>query len=259
MEFHMPFRRFWLTILSLTIVCVATGAASADPLILQGSTTFARHLLNQEQKSKLEAESGHELTVIPNKSMPGLIGLMEGRAHLAMISAPLEVEATALKAAMPGLALDRLQAHEISRVRISVVVNKANDVRKASVDQVRKILTGEITNWSQLGGADRKIRVVLVGGGGGLTSVVENSFLEGKHASAPDILYMKSPVQLVQVVEQEPGYVGFAQYELAKQRESPELKMERPIEQILSLVTFGPPTPAMQAVIDAARHSSERY
>jgi phosphate transport system substrate-binding protein len=188
--------------------------------------------------------------------MPGLIGLMEGRAHLAMISASLEAEVASLKAAMPGLAVDRLQAHEISRVRIAIVVNKANNVRKATVDQVRKVLTGEITNWSKLGGADRKIRAVLVGGGGGVTSVVENTFLDGKHATAPDVLYVKSPVQLVQVVEQEPGYVGFAQYELAKQRESPELKMERPIEQVLSLVTYGPPTPAMQGVIDAARKSA---
>lgn len=252
-------KRLWLTVFqSLAIVGLAASGASADPLILQGSTTFARHLLNEDQKNKIETDSGHELTVIPNKSMPGLIELMEGRAHLAMISAPLDVEAAALKAAMPGLGLDRLRAHEISRVRISVVVNKANDVRKASVAQVRKVLTGEITNWSTLGGADRKIRVVLVGGGGGVTSVVENTFLEGKPSSAPDILYVKSPVQLVQVVEQEPGYVGFAQYELAKQRESPELKMEMPIEQVLSLVSFGPPTPPMQAVIDALRRASEQ-
>ncbi len=252
-------KRLWLTVFqSLAIVGLAASGASADPLILQGSTTFARHLLNEDQKNKIETDSGHELTVIPNKSMPGLIGLMEGRAHLAMISAPLDVEAAALKAAMPGLGLDRLRAHEISRVRISVVVNKANDVRKASVAQVRKVLTGEITNWSTLGGADRKIRVVLVGGGGGVTSVVENTFLEGKPSSAPDILYVKSPVQLVQVVEQEPGYVGFAQYELAKQRELPELKMEMPIEQVLSLVSFGPPTPPMQAVIDALRRASEQ-
>jgi hypothetical protein len=38
-----------------------------------------------------------------------------------------------------------------------------------------------------------------------------------------------------------------------KQRGIPEVATERPIEQELALVTFGDPTPAMQAVIDAAR------
>jgi phosphate transport system substrate-binding protein len=253
----MSLGRICLVFFQVAIAGLSSGA-SADPLILQGSTTFARHLLSQEQKGKIEAESGHDLTVIPNKSAPGIIGLLEGRAHLAMISAPIAVEIAMLKAAMPGIGLDRLQAHEISRVRISIVVNKTNEVRNASVDQVTKILTGAITNWSTLGGANKRIRVVLVGGGGGVTAVVENALLDGNHASAADVLYVKSPIQLVQVVEQEPGYVGFAQYELAKQRESPELKMERPIEQVLSFVTYGPPTPAMRAVIDATRRASEQ-
>ena len=64
-------------------------------------------------KSIIEADSKHELTVIPNKSMPGLIALMEGRAHMAMISASLNSEVEQIKKIMPGLAYDRLQVHSI--------------------------------------------------------------------------------------------------------------------------------------------------
>ncbi len=66
----------------------------------------------------------------------------------------------------------------------------------------------------------------------------------------PHIIYVKTPVQLVQVIEQEPGAFGFAQLALTKQRGLPELTTEAPIEQVLSLVTFGDPTPAMKTVID---------
>jgi hypothetical protein len=38
-----------------------------------------------------------------------------------------------------------------------------------------------------------------------------------------------------------------------KQRELPELATDKPIEQILSLVTFGDPPRAMQSVIDTAK------
>jgi hypothetical protein len=55
------------------------------------------------------------------------------------------------------------------------------------------------------------------------------------------------------VTEQEPGVLGFAQLALAKQRGIPTLATERPIEQTLSLVTLGEPTPAMKSVIDATR------
>jgi len=37
-----------------------------------------------------------------------------------------------------------------------------------------------------------------------------------------------------------------------------ELSTEAPIEQTLSLVTFGDPSPAMKAVIEAARRAAEK-
>jgi hypothetical protein len=82
----------------LLLVQLQSAAALADPIIIQGSTTFARHLL-ANQKQKLEADSGQKIALIPNKSLPGLVALLEGRAHIAMISAPLESELAELKAA----------------------------------------------------------------------------------------------------------------------------------------------------------------
>jgi phosphate transport system substrate-binding protein len=234
------------------LYALMAGTASADSINIQGSTTFARHVLMQ-QEQRLEALSGHHVTVIPNKSLPGLIALLEGRAQMAMISAPLQTELASLSTALPGLSPDSLIAHEIGRVKVSMIVNPRNRVRKASLNDIRRILVGEITNWSQLDGANLPIRVVLVGGGGGVTTVVQDQLLSGRQSTAPNLLYMKTPVQLVQVVEQEPGAIGFAQWELARQRSSPEIETEKEIMQILSLVTSGPPTPAMLDVIKAIK------
>ena len=159
-----------MSILASTIVATQV---LAETLILQGSTTFARRLM-EPHKAAIETDSKHELTLIPNKSMPGLIALMEGRAHMAMISAPLTSEIEALQRIMPGLAYDRLQAHQILNTRVAFALHPSNRVRKASLNQIRKILLGEITNWAALGGADLPIRVVMVGGGGGVTTVIES-------------------------------------------------------------------------------------
>src|SRR5262245_47949558 len=163
-------------LLCLISIC---SAAMADTLVLQGSTTFNRRLMDPF-KSEIESKSGHELTVIPNKSTPGLIALLEGRAHLAMISASLESEIALLRKSMPGLQFDSLRAFDISRTRVAIVVHKTNPVRRATLDQVARILQGRIINWKSLAGLDLPIRVILVGGGGGVTTVVEGELLKGQ-------------------------------------------------------------------------------
>jgi phosphate transport system substrate-binding protein len=226
--------------------------AHADTLILQGSTPFARRLM-QRYEELVEEQSGHQLTIIPNKSLPGLIGLIEGRAHMAMISAPLSDEKGALEKVFPDFNFDRLQVHPIAKVPIAITVHGSNKVRRITREQVKKVLNGEINNWLQLGGADLVVKPILVGGGGGVTSVVEGEVLAGQHGTSKNILYLKTPVQLVQVVEQEAGAMGFAQYELAHQHAMHQLKIDPPIEQSLSLITLGDPTPAMKAVIESMR------
>ncbi len=245
------------TALAATVITLAlASAAFAETLIIQGSTTFNRRII-EPHKAQIEAMSKHELTVIPNKSLPGLIALLEGRAHLAMISASLKTEIQALEKSMPGLSYELLRAHEIATTRVSIALHPSNPVRKASLNQIRKVLLGETSNWKELGGPDLPIRVVLVGGGGGVTAVIEADLLGGQSAKGSHVLYVKTPVQLVQVVAQEPGSVGFAQLALTKQKNLPELVTEAPIEQTLSLVTNGEPTPAMKQVIEATRKMAE--
>jgi phosphate transport system substrate-binding protein len=246
------FRRCLLAAMGLASTIAVLSPAAADPLVLQGSTTFNRRIM-EPFESTIEAKSGQELTVIPNRTMLGIIALMEGRAHMAMISASLSSEVGKLKKAMPGLDYDRLKAFEISATRVAFVVHPSNSVRKASIGDIKKMLTGEITNWIAFGGKDAPIRLVIVGGGGGVITTVESEVLDGNPVHGPNIIYVKTALQLTGIVEQEPNALGIAQLSLARQKGLPEIVNDTPVEQSLSLVTFGEPTPAMKAVIDAAK------
>src|SRR5262249_30326094 len=101
---HEALRKLWgltvpssaLRLFLVSALLLICSASLADTLIVQGSTTFGRRLM-EPFKSEIEAKSGHVLTIIPNKSMPGLVALLEGRAHLAMISASLETERSCRK------------------------------------------------------------------------------------------------------------------------------------------------------------------
>ena len=239
---------------------VMTGAplhcAPAETITIQGSTTFVRSFGPHEHL--IETISKQQVEFIPNKSMPGLLALLEGRADMAMISASLKSEIEGLKNTSSSLPYEQLQVHEIVNTRIAFALHPSNHVRTASLDQIRKMLLGEIANWAALGGPDLPVKVVLVGGGGGVTTIIETKLLQGNQAAGPHVIYVKTPVQVVKVIQQLPGAVGFAQLALTKSQGLPELLTDQPVEQTLSLVTLGPPTPQMSEVIRAARLVAER-
>ncbi len=232
-------------------VVFASSIAAAQPLVVQGSTTFNRRVMEPHQ-AEIEATSGQRLTVIPNKTTPGLIALFEGRAQMTMISAPLEGEIQELRKIMPDCSCQRLHAFEIMSTRIAIGVHPSNPVRRTTLETLRKVVRGEITNWRELGGPDLPIRLGLAAGGG-IVAVVETELLGGQRPGLKNVIYVNTPVQLVQVMEQEPGVLGFAQLPLVKQRGLPEIETDRPLQTTLSLVTLDEPTPAMRAVIEAAR------
>ena len=121
----MHIRRRLLGALAVLTASAILSPVMADPLILQGATTFNRRIL-EPHEAEIEKNSGQQLTVIPNRTMLGIVALLEGRAHMAMTSASLESEVSKLKKAMPGLDYDRLKEFEIASTRVAFVVHPAN-------------------------------------------------------------------------------------------------------------------------------------
>ena len=236
---------------AIVFLAANLSPASADAFVVQGSTTFTARLMVPHQAA-IEAKTGHKLSIIPNKSINGLIAVLEGRADLAMISAPLERELDVIRPERPDLPYKRLNVFEVSRVRVAFAVHPSNLVRSVSLDSIRKVLRGEINNWKELGGADLPIRPVMVREGGGVTVTVQAQLLDGIPA-APEVIRVQTPNQVLKIVEQEPGALGVSQFVLVRQRSIPELVTDRTVEQHLSFVSLGTPTPAIQAVIDATR------
>jgi phosphate transport system substrate-binding protein len=237
---------------AMIVIGMSFCSASAETLIVQGSSTFYQQLMEVYQ-SAIEAKAGHKLTVTSNKSSLGLFSLFERRADIAMISASLDSEIAALRNTNPALPFEQLQNFEISRTRIAFAVHPSNSIRAASLDKIRQVLRGEINNWQQLGGSNTPIRLVVVRGGGGVTAVVENALLQGRPIAASGVIYVQSGSQVIQVVARESGAMGLAQLALTRQENLPELVTDQVVEQQLNLVTLGEPTPAMRAVIDAVR------
>src|ERR1039458_4056947 len=119
---------------------VGISSAYSDELVLQGSTTFTSTVV-QPYARAVEAQTGLHLEVIPNKSNLGLMALFEHKTDLAMISTTLETEVEILRRSNPDLPLQRLKAFEIARTRAAFVIHPSNPVRRARLQDIRKILT----------------------------------------------------------------------------------------------------------------------
>ena len=131
---------------TLAATLLAAPMASADTLNVSGSTTVAGAILLPMEEA-IEAQSGVSLEIVANGSSRGIDDLVNGRAELAMISAPLDVTVEKIEGRTPGsLAGTSLQAHQISETRVAFVVHPSNPVTSMTLDQVTGILNGSVTN-----------------------------------------------------------------------------------------------------------------
>lgn len=237
-----------ILMLAALIAGMASPTAADQAVRVQGSTTFHSEIF-VPYRLAIEQATGRPVTVIANKSSWGLLALVEGRVDLAMISAPLEAEIASARALKPEAAFDALQAFPIGTTRVAFAVHPSNGVRKLSLDTMKAILTGAITNWATVGGPDLPIKVVAVKEGGGTVVAVRSQML-GEAPFAAGAVRLENANHVLTVVVQEPGAIGITQLGLIKKLHVPEIATERAVVQPLSFVTAGPPSPAVLALIN---------
>ena len=103
------------------------------------------------------------------------------------------------------------------------VVNQDNPVDSLTADQVRQIYTGEITNWSQVGGSDTEIVPFQRNQGAGSQTLMEKLVMEGQEMmEAPQALVPDSMSGLMDGVREydnSPAAIGYTVYYYANDME----------------------------------------
>lgn len=100
------------------------------------------------QEAFMESNSGVDVTYDPTGSGAGITGAQEGSLDIGLSSRALKEDETGVIATT--IALDG----------IAVIVNTANTVEDLTTEQIAAIATGEISNWSEVGGPDAEIVVI---------------------------------------------------------------------------------------------------
>jgi len=228
------------------------GFAAAATVSIQGSRGFSDDLIKPHQV-KIEALTGHKLSLMANTTVQGLLAVLKGEADLAMISAPLDSMVALLKKSRPDLPFHLLREFRVAEVRLAYPVNPANPVRSVSLAKLKQILNGQIGNWRELGGPDLPIHVVSLPDGGGAKRVTEEMLLGGQRMTPRSEIIVKSGLEIVQTVAQDRGALGFAGASRVNASRLPELQTKVLITQAYGFVSLNEPTDAMRAVIAATR------
>ncbi|MEE0871574.1 MAG: phosphate ABC transporter substrate-binding protein [Bacteroidaceae bacterium] len=192
------------------IICIALAAVMALSLAAcggnnglsgkvatDGSTSMEKVI--GALKETFEAENaGVEVTYNPTGSGSGIKAVQEGRCDIGLSSRALKAEEKGQGLVGTVLAYDG----------IAVIVNPENTVEDLTVEQIAAIYTGEITNWSEVGGIDAEIVLIGREAGSGTRGGFEE--IVGVENLCQYRQELTSTGDVITAVSQNPGAIGYA-------------------------------------------------
>ena len=206
----------------------STPAASSTPV--QSQTTTLSGTVNTDGSTSMESvvkalaeafmEQNPDVTVnySGTGSGTGIQAAIDGTVDLGLASRALKDEEKSNGAVENIVALDG----------VAVVVNPENGVTDLTVEQIAQIFTGEITNWSELGGADAEIAVFGREAGSGtrgafeeIVGVEDACKYTNEYSSTGDVIgnVASNPSAIgdvITTVSQNPDAIGYASLSAVK-------------------------------------------
>ncbi|WP_404819962.1 phosphate ABC transporter substrate-binding protein PstS family protein [Lacticaseibacillus daqingensis] len=110
----------------------------------------------------------------------------------------------------PGINAKKLVDHRVAVVGITPIANPGVGVRNLSIVQLRRLFTGEITNWKQVGGKDLPVVVVNRAQGSGTRTTFEKWVLQDRQPLAAQ--EQDSTGMVRSIVASTPGAVSYVAF-----------------------------------------------
>lgn len=138
----------------LFLIGVALGFFAVENTItVKGSDTMVI-LAQRWAEVFMKKNKGIYIQVTGGGSGVGIAALINGGTDICNVSRPMkpsEIEKLKEKYNSPGVEI------KVAIDGLSVYVNKSNKISELTLEQLKDIYTGKITNWKELGGNDAKI------------------------------------------------------------------------------------------------------
>ena len=174
------------------------AAAELSGTVSTDGSTSMEAVIGALGEAFMEANPDVNFTYNPTGSGSGIQAVQEGRCDIGLSSRALKDEEKEAGLTETVLCYDG----------IAVIVNPANTVEDLTVEQIAAIYTGEITNWSEVGGEDAEIVVIGREAGSGTRGGFEE--ITGTEDACQYRQELTSTGDVITAVSQNPGAIGYA-------------------------------------------------
>jgi phosphate transport system substrate-binding protein len=196
-------------ILLITVLSLLTAGnplyGEEGKITITGSTTVLP-VAQRAAEAFMDIHEEVSISVRGGGSGVGIAALIDGRADIANASRSIkekEIEIAEEKGVNPV-------AHVVARDGIAVVIHPDNPVNGLTITQLKKIYTGEINNWKDMGGQDKAIVVLSRDFSSGTFEVFKELVLGGNKVK-DGALMLASNKAISTTVAKTPyaiGYIG---------------------------------------------------
>lgn len=230
------------------LITLGTVASAQAETALQFHGAVMLEKMIHPVAAAVGAAHGVKLEFVANGAGRGLADLAAGKADVAMLAGDLSDFAAQINEKAPG-SIDpaKLKLFPIVEVPAVMIVHPSNPVPALTLEQIRGIYSGKVTNWKELGGPNLPVVIIIAAPTDGVRSVVTKFVMHDTPYAASARLIQLS-TDMLKVVAQVPGAVACVSSRLV----GPEVRAIKPAQPILvpyALVTNGEPSEALKNVI----------
>ena len=193
----------------LTLAALAAGTlgcvARRGPVItVHGSDTMV--LLGQQWAERyMSGHAGIIVQVNGGGSGTGIAALINGSTDICQASRPMKPKEREQMQAKYGSEPEEIV---VARDGVTVYLHVSNPLPSLTVDQLRRIYRGEITNWKEVGGSDGRIVVYGRENSSGTYAFFKEHVL-GESDFAPGVQTLSGTGAVVNAVAQDPAGIGY--------------------------------------------------
>jgi len=145
-----------LTYLFLSLaVAFGLAEAKAERLVIKGSDTLGAKLVPQLAEAFKAQHPGTTTDIAAEGSTTGIAAIIDSTADIGMSSRRAKSSEIAAATAKGKNMKPTIVAYD----GIGVIVNSANPIKGLTKKQVEQIFTGDVTDWSAVGGSGGKISI----------------------------------------------------------------------------------------------------
>ncbi|MEK5497873.1 phosphate ABC transporter substrate-binding protein [Bacillus sp. FSL M8-0077] len=164
-----------------------SGSSAMQPLVLAAAEKF----MDKHPKADIQVQAGGSGT--------GLSQVSEGSVQIGNSDVFAEEK--------DGIDAKALTDHKVAVVGMAAAVNPEVGVKDITKDELKKIFTGKIKNWKELGGKDQKITLVNRPDSSGTRATFVKYALDG--ATPAEGITEDSSNTVKKLIAETPGAIGY--------------------------------------------------